>query len=453
VRTRTPWIIALLLLAALPLRSEEPPPETARFLIETITVEGPKEAAINIIRAETLLRPGEAYTEDQLRQAVYRVHRLPFVLDASFALRKGSRRGAYELLIEVQPARWFFFDTGARAYRFGEPLRLDVHGFTSTDERYSLSLNGLAGARLFVGRSGVLFGALDIEEGFQAGFTQYDLFHKGIVATAGFSTDVCCVREVLPLGLDPRFVTWDFSNSRRLSLNLMIPLGGRQSLQVAASDRAGGADARAEILTNPAADEVGFLNAGELSYRRAEAKWVYDTSDDPSFPTRGTTLSAGLEASRFAAHGLVIQQLRGPYSFEPAPPFHSQQVVAAVSLVRYWSITPRQTLSGSGRFAVGRSQVRNLLDGEIILPSVELNYVGGSVRLQHSLSLKRSRGTQRVHDVRWENSVEFGAERNSPTLGPSPLRRFAVETALVYRDQWGRVRLSLDYLNLGKILP
>jgi hypothetical protein len=446
-------VIALLLLAALPVGSQEPAPEPARFLIETITVEGPKAAAANIVRAETLLRPGESYTEDQLRQAVYRVHRLPFVLDASFALRKGSRRGAYELLIAVQPVHWFFFDLGARAYRFGEPLRLDPHGFTSTDERYSLAFTGLAGARLFVGRSGVLFGALDVEEGFQAGFTQYDLFHRGIVATAGFSTDVCCVREVLPLGLDPRFVTWDFSNSHRLSLNLTVPLGGRQSLQVAASERAGGAGPRQEILVEPNVHEGGFPEEGELSYRRAEAKWVYDTSDDPAIPTRGSTLSAGLEASRFVAHGLGIEPLGPPFSVVTAPPFKSQQVVAAVSAVRYWSITPRQTISGMGRFAVGRSQVTNLLDGETILPSVDLDYLGGSVRLQHSLVLKRTRGTKRVHDLLWETSAELGAERNTPALGPTPLRRIAFETALVYRDQWGRVRVSLDYLNLGKILP
>jgi hypothetical protein len=109
LRIRSFLSLALLVLAALPAAAqEEPPPETARFLIETISVEGPKEAAANIVKAETLLRPGETYTETQLRLAIYRVHRLPFVLDANFALRKGSRRGAYELVISVQPARWFF---------------------------------------------------------------------------------------------------------------------------------------------------------------------------------------------------------------------------------------------------------------------------------------------------------------------------------------------------------
>src|SRR4051794_17102739 len=113
------WILPLLLLSSLSARGQEEPD---RFLIERITVEGTKEAAANIIRSETLLRPGESYNEGELRQAVYRVHRLPFVLDASFSLRKGSRRGAYELVIDVQPARWFFYDVWFRSFAFDQPL-------------------------------------------------------------------------------------------------------------------------------------------------------------------------------------------------------------------------------------------------------------------------------------------------------------------------------------------
>ena len=103
-------ILLAFLAGGLPARGDEQAPEPTHFLIEKITVEGPKEAAANIVRAETLLRAGETYSEDQLRQAVYRVRRIPFVLDATFSLRKGSQRGAYELLIEVTPARWFFYD-------------------------------------------------------------------------------------------------------------------------------------------------------------------------------------------------------------------------------------------------------------------------------------------------------------------------------------------------------
>jgi hypothetical protein len=436
-------------------RADEPSQEPARFLIEKITVEGPKAAAANIVRTESLLREGGSYSEEQLRQAIYRIHRLPFVLDASFSLRKGSRRGAFELVIAVQPARWFFLDQWARGYRFGEPLHLETRGFTSQDRRYSVTVGGLAGVRLFVGRSGVAFAALDSEEGFQAGFTQYDLFHhKGVIASAGFSTNVCCVSEPLPLGLDPRFATWSFSNSRRLSLDLTVPLGGPQSLQIAVSDRAGGAGLRQEILTEPTVQEAGGRDGSELSYRRAEAKWVYDTSDDPVVPSRGATLSAGIEAARFVGHGLAGVNLQRPLDGAfPAPNFSAQQMVAAGSAVDYWPISPRQTLTGTVRIALGRSQVRNLLDDSSFLGTVSLRDFAASARLQHSLTLLRSRGRDRVHDLRWETAAEMGYELTTPRLGMSPLYRFQLDTSLVYRDQWGRLRASLTYLSFGRVIP
>src|SRR6185436_3237068 len=291
LRTRMLCALSLLLLASLPLRAQgeipEAPQEPARFLIETIHVVGPSEAAANIVLAETLLEKGKTYTEDQLRQAIYRVHRLPFVLDASFALRKGSERGAYELVIEVQPARWFFFDHWVRAFRFDEPLDLEESFRTDPTMRSTFDLGGLAGARLFVGRSGVLFGALDSEEGGQIGFTKYDLFHRGVLASAGYSrTTGCCVREVLPLALDPTFTSWGLDSSGKISLGLAFPLGGPQSVQLSLSQRRGDVTSRRNVIVDPQAQiPVIFIHDGELVYGRAEAKWVYDTSDDPLLPS------------------------------------------------------------------------------------------------------------------------------------------------------------------------
>lgn len=82
------------------------PESRQRFLIETITVEGVgREAARGIIVAESLLQEGESYSEDELRKAVYRVKRLPFVVEADFSLKKGSERGAYELVITVEETK------------------------------------------------------------------------------------------------------------------------------------------------------------------------------------------------------------------------------------------------------------------------------------------------------------------------------------------------------------
>ncbi|HEX9941984.1 MAG TPA: hypothetical protein VGG03_08210 [Thermoanaerobaculia bacterium] len=454
MRTRTVWGIALLLLTALPAwPQEEVPPEPARFLIETITVEGPKEAAANIVRAETLLREGESYTEDQLRQAVYRVHRLPFVLDASFALRKGSQRGAYELLIEVQPARWFFYDHWIRAYRFDEPLDLEPRIFTAGSVRSSFSLGGLVGARLFVGRSGVVFAALDSEEGFQAGFTQYDLFGRGILASAGYSRNLCCVREVLPLGLDPTFSYWSFGGSGKTSLSLSAPLGGRQSIQVALSQRRGEAESRHEVLAGFREDAfLAFLEDGDLTYRRAEAKWVLDTSDDPLLPTRGFSLSAGLEASRFEGRALSAFQFGAGSPAEVSlPPYHAEQAAAAVSGIRHWSVTPRQTVSATGRIFAGRSRIRNLIASGRVVAGLDLDSYGASAGLQHAVTVKRSRGVGNFTDLRLETGAEIGSETTSPGFGPSPLQRLAASVALVFRNQWGRVRLALTYLDLGEI--
>jgi hypothetical protein len=460
VRTRTLLGTAMLLLAAIPAGAqEEALQEPARFLIETITVAGPKAAAANIVRAETLLEAGKTYSEDQLRQAVYRVHRLPFVLDATFALRKGSTRGAYELVIDVQTARWFFFDHWLRTYRFAEPLDLEDAFRTDRTMRSSFDLGGLAGARLFVGRSGVLFAALDSEEGAQIGFTRYDLFHRGILASAGYSRDVCCVREVLPLALDPTFSFWSFDRSHKASLGLAIPLGGPQSVQISLSERRGDVAGRGSILiASPTTSPALFVEAGELTYQRAEGKWVFDTSDDPLLPTRGSSLSAGIEAARFDTRNLSELRFE-PSSSADAPdrivarPFHSEQVVAAVSAIRHWPLTPRQTVSVTARLAGGRSRLENLIFQNRNAPEVNLDSFGGSVGIQHALTLKRARRASDFADVRLESGAELGVERTSPDLGPSPLKRFSAWVGLVFRNQWGRVRASLSYLDLGGVVP
>lgn len=433
----------------------EAPQEQARFLIETIHVVGPNEAAANIVFAETLLEKGKTYTEDQLRQAVYRVHRLPFVLDASFALRKGSERGAYELVIEVQPARWFFFDHWVRGFRFAEPLDLEESFRTDPTMRSTFDLGGLAGARLFVGRSGVLFGALDSEEGGQIGFTKYDLFQRGALASAGYSRTVCCVREVLPLALDPTFTSWAFDSSRKISLGLAVPLGGPQSLQLSLSERSGDASSRRSVIVDPQAQiPVIFTADGELAYGRAEAKWVYDTSDDPLLPTRGSSVSAGLEAARFDGRDLVeiFPSVEGGLFPIAVPDFHSEQVVAAASAIRHWPVTPRQTVSATGRAFGGTSRLRNLMVRFEEPRDVELDTFGGSLGLQHAVKLRHSRRAGDFADMRLESGMEVGVERTSPDLGPSPLERLSAWVGFVFRNQWGRVRVLLSYLDLGKIL-
>ncbi len=79
------------------------------FVIEKIVVEGVRHGSEKIVAAETLLTPGETYSEAQLQQALHRVERLPFVVQAELSLRRGSERGRFELLIAVTEAKPVFY--------------------------------------------------------------------------------------------------------------------------------------------------------------------------------------------------------------------------------------------------------------------------------------------------------------------------------------------------------
>jgi hypothetical protein len=244
----------LLCACAASARAQEPPAaEPASFMIETITVETTREAAAGIIEAETLLEEGGTYNEDDLRQAVSRVHRLPFVLGADFSLRKGSERGTYELVIQAHTARWFFFDHGYQFARFDQLYALDTS--FGSNKYFNIDQTGLIGSRVFLGRSGVLYGSFGLqqdsgsdESGGQVGYTRYDVFGRGIVANVSYSRHACCGTVVLPFGIDPNLAAWEWEEDDQASLSLAIPLSAHRSLQFAWTGRQGEARQHTRVL-------------------------------------------------------------------------------------------------------------------------------------------------------------------------------------------------------------
>jgi hypothetical protein len=243
--------------------------------------------------------------------------------------------------------------------------------------------------------------------------------------------------------------------SLKLSLGISVPLSGPQSVQITASERRGDRGNRHEVLVGPGLRDNPISGGGEtLSYRRAEAKWVLDTSDDPLFPTRGLSVSAGLEASRFAARDLdlTLSPLSPDSTVLRYPSHRAEQVVAAVSVIRHWPLTPRQTVSLLGRISGGRSRLDNLAVRDRIVPHANADYYSGSVGVEHAWVLRRSRSARDLTDLRLESGVEIGGERTSPDFGPSPLKRLSAHTGLVFRNPWGRMRLTLTYLDLGEIV-
>jgi len=434
--------------------------EPASFRIETITVETTREAAAGIIEAETLLEEGGTYDEADLRQAVSRVHRLPFVLGADFSLRKGSERGSYELVIQAHTARWFFFDHGYQFARFDQLYALETN--FGSNEYFNVNQTGLIGSRVFLGRSGVLYVSFGLqqdsvndESGGQVGYTQYDLFGRGIVANISYARHACCGTLVLPFGIDPNLAAWDWEEDDQASLSLAIPLSAHRSLQLGWTERQGEGGQHHRILIPSFGFLDGVFFAGDQSFRRVDARWVQDTSDDPLLPSRGTVLSAGLEYSSYEADD------RFEVSFEPAgstemprPPFQGEQILAELSGTRHWSVTPRQSVSAGGRVSFGQSRVTNLEVNDVIRAKTELDVFGGAVSARHLLRLRSHREPGDFSDLYLETGATFGVEATSPYLGlqDNSLERMELSTGITWRNQWGRLRFIFTYLDLGEVL-
>lgn len=396
----------------------------ARFLIEAVAVEGAKETLARIVAAETLLDEGGSYTEADLRQAVARVHRLPFVVDATFALRKGSERGAYVLVIQVEPARWFFFEHQSQVSwtNFSVGRQPEQNGSFDTQA-------GVIGARAFLGRSGVLFGSTgyrdDLETAStQVGYTQYDLFGRGVVATAFFSSDYSCC------GVVGDEVLFDSDRKRsQLGLDLAVPLSRFHALQIDWSE------------WRDEADLSGFLDVGpevDLAGRTVELRWVRDTSDDPLLPRQGSVFSAGLEYGHqesFAFDSFPSQDL---------DLFDIESYTADVTATRHWPLTARQSVSAGGRVFFEQVEV----DGGAVFLRPETERLGGSISGRHLFRLWTLREPGNLGDLYLETGASFGQNHISPDAGflLGDTLRLELSTALIYRSQWGRVRLNFAYI-------
>src|SRR5258708_2843926 len=179
---KTAAMVLLLLLLISPMSAEKP----ARVLIERLDVRHLEHVSPEVIKSESGLREGQAYSENDLRAANNRVRRLPFVLDAAFSLERGSVRDSYVLVITVNEARPLFYLFDAVPFaRGGDPY------VTSNGD------DALLGVRWFAGRSGGIQVASTVHDddrpfassyiSVQGGYTRYGLLHDRAFATLTLS--------------------------------------------------------------------------------------------------------------------------------------------------------------------------------------------------------------------------------------------------------------------------
>jgi outer membrane protein assembly factor BamA len=260
-----------------------------QFFVESIRVDGIRYASAHVVVAESRLVTGRSYSEAQLRDAVARVHRLPFVIHTDVRLEKGSERGRYVLVITIEETKPLFVDYQSSF----EQLPL-FHSNGSTTTLHLHNDFTTVGGRLFIGSRGMLSGsaALNGNNRFAAsdpvyalGYTQYDLF--GTRASVALLTQY---RESSfnVIGFDQIFAgrrTMSFGDHLTWDLSFAIPLRGNNAIR--------GSWHRETFITD--VNPQGKDEIVRKLFDHPQLSWVYDTTDDLLFPTRGSYAEAGFD--------------------------------------------------------------------------------------------------------------------------------------------------------------
>lgn len=433
-----------------------------RFFIEQIEVLGVHVARPEIVLAESLLAPDRELGEAELGAAMARIRRLPFVIDATFALRKGSERGRYKLEIEVEEARRFFFGQNLVYTRFTNSLAINDNFFA---DHSSLSPGELAGVRFFAGRYTMLFASASAGRGVQAGFTRYNLFDRRIFLSLALQSADCCAVDVFPLGIDPTFSSWTNDDDfREASLTLGMPLTRDQSLRLRLSRSTSALGERRSLLGLERSRAA--LAYQDLQHDQVELAWIRDTSDDPILPTSGYTLTGFLDARNFSANLELPSSVFGPIVVPgtgvPAilPQFSSRQLRLSFSVAQHFPLGPRQVISASARAGAGIATVENLpvleeAGNTAVLQLVreeDLQLVEGHFTAGYSLALWNAGKTRERGDLRLELGVEFGYDRTTPNLrlADNPLYRKGASAGVVFRNRWGIFRFTFQVADYGR---
>jgi hypothetical protein len=400
-----------------------------RFAIEAIEVEGLRRASSDIVISESTLVPGREYSEEELRQAVYRINRLPFVVQARFSLRKGSSRGLYVLVVEVEETERLFFGLDERM------VVSKAHPAFS-DDRFIFSdwAETSAGARQFVGARGVLYGS--VTETLR-GLLSHGLGWDGSqgVVTLGYTQYGLLDR---PLSLSMA-ATWQLETETlgySVGLGLQLPRSHSLRLEVVGSE----ADDGTEPCLIDAQTQISGLCRGSDSSWKTSLEWRWDTTDDIVLPSRGRLIS-GL---------LTYASDRYRLSHEELGRLRDQRLRSGLVVVRaswFWPARPGSTFETSlGATYTSTSSDLDFWDrASWYLMSISSSYdrYGVSARMAWLHDIWRSGLGSPARDLRWESWAEVEHWDGSALFYDWTDHR--VGTGLVFRNRWGVLRAGISY--------
>jgi hypothetical protein len=405
--------------ALLQAETSDPP----RFQIEKIVVDGLRHGSPGIVVSASLLKPGTAYTEVELRAAVYRVERLPFVLAADFSLRKGSVRNTFELVITVTQTSDFFLAAElATTVGHGGGQGVMVTPTLGARTFFGAYSEVSATATTFASTSGHV--PHDVST--QVSYTHHNLFGLNMVGT------------VSVVYYSP--TTGEFGTETGLNARLVAPLGGDHALRLDLARGRSEGGTCADIV-------IGFPCIGDTTYDRGALDWLFDNTDDPFTPRHGARMSAGgsYRASR-------TPQSWGRLSQQQSPPDSTwDDATLHVDATRFFPLGRAQAAGIGVSYSYSWREVRNLasaLDGSFYDSSDRSSQA--SLKASYTANLWQPRGRESFTQIWLESSAELVHWEDSFHLEAEPQSSSTVDymnltTALAARGRWGTLRLTLSY--------
>ncbi len=363
-----------------------------------------------IVVSESLLREGEEYSEDELREAVHRINRLPFVLLAEFSLRKGSERDRYELVVKVFETRRWFFQTDF-GWALNDPVDRFRFGsdFSDRNRAFGDEFDALVGRRFALGGRSLLFATFGSDDGtFAIGFQRYNMWDRNIL----FSVSLGGEEEVGNVS------TSEFSLAGRAQLG--IPIRGNHAIRVLLGWR--------EFESNSS-----FFGDFRSEETQAEVAWILNSLDDPVLPREGSLFETGLTWDNVESQRTFLDP-DGPLESSSSS-IQGRGIVAAAR--RHWPLAERQSVS-----AGVRGFFSELSDND------ELWDVEASVG--HQVFLLRRLEPEKWRELRFETQISSLRREYSPTrrdLGFSDFTQddWSASVGLIYRNGWGLYRFTLNY--------
>lgn len=425
--TRTILTIVIAAALALPGAAQEP---VTRFFIEKIEVRENRRVSTDVIVAESRLREGQEYTEEELSDAANRLNRLPFLLSAEFTLERGYERGRHVLVITVNETRPFFYLLDARPILSesdfsGRNVDIQVGDRLGGGEN-----QGVLGARWFVGRRGAFHAGLfarddnhEFTRDYTAavvGYTQYDIF-----GTRAFAT-----------------------------LNLKLPILNAPGAAVVSPQLVAGIPVTPNQTVTVTYDETRFddytISFADVEFERqngeriVSVRWAYDTTNDPFTPTRGTLLSVTpLMVWQDAASYLIVVDRPDELEVRPSA-YHTNIYAVSVEVDRYFELSERNSVFAGGEAGIGRVNQRassvaaEESDGDASFLILKAGY-------SHSLW---SREQQKRGDSRFEYTLRYINRQSPERLFPGPNEeddQIEAAFAWVRRSSFGTIRLGVGF--------